>query len=231
MAESHENLKLFRTWSSPYAMRAVQALKIKGLEYDAVFEDINNKSTSLLQYNPVHRKVPVLLHNGRPVCESLIILEYIDDTWNQPHPLLPHDPYQKAIARFWAKFGDDKLLPSVWRVFVAQGEEQREAAVAEAAGNLKLVEEQLKGKEFFGGERIGYLDIALGWMGNLVGILDEIAGIQLVTGEAFPELSAWIDRFAGHPAIKELWPPHDRMVDKFKAMREPHVKKSQHLVN
>lgn len=103
-----EELKLFRTWSSPYAMRVVHALKIKGLEYETVFEDLKNKSASLLEYNPVHKKVPILVHKGQPICESLVILEYIDETWKQP-PLLPENPYDKAIARFWAKFGEDKV--------------------------------------------------------------------------------------------------------------------------
>lgn len=103
-----EQLKLFRTWSSPFALRVVWALKIKGLEYETVFEDITNKSPSLLHYNPIHKKVPVLVHNGKPICESLVILEYIDDTWKE-NPLLPLDPHDKAMARFWAKFGDDKV--------------------------------------------------------------------------------------------------------------------------
>lgn len=87
-----EELKLFRTWSSRYALRVVHALKIKGVEYEPVLEDLNNKSASLLHYNPIHKKVPVLLHKGQPICESLVILEYIDDVWNQS-PLLPQHPY------------------------------------------------------------------------------------------------------------------------------------------
>lgn len=103
-----QELKLLRTWSSPYALRVVHALKIKGLVYETVLEDLARKSATLLESNPLHKRVPVLLHNGRPVCESLVILEYIDDVWKQS-PLLPEDPHEKAMARFWAKFGDDKV--------------------------------------------------------------------------------------------------------------------------
>lgn len=106
MAE--EELKLFRTWSSPFALRIVWGLKIKGIEFETIFEDLTNKSPSLLHYNPIHKKVPVLVHNDKPVCESLVILEYIDEIWKET-PLLPQDPYQKAMARFWAKFGDDRV--------------------------------------------------------------------------------------------------------------------------
>ena len=104
-----EQVKLFRTWTNPFALRIVWALKIKGVEYETIFEDLSDKSPSLLQYNPAHKKVPVLVHNGKPIAESYVILEYIDETWKET-PLLPEDPYERAMARFWAKFGDDKVV-------------------------------------------------------------------------------------------------------------------------
>ncbi|KAG8391378.1 hypothetical protein BUALT_Bualt01G0181600 [Buddleja alternifolia] len=218
-----EELKLFRTWSSPYSFRVVHALKIKGLEYETVLEDLSNKSASLLEYNPIHKKVPILVHNGKPICESLVILEYIDETWKQC-PLLPQHPYEKAMARFWAKFGDEKILPSVTSALISQGKEQEEA-VATAVANLKFIEELLKGKKFFGGDTIGYLDLAFGWMANLISIVEEIVDMKLVNAEIFPLLSTWMNNFLAHPMIKELWPPRDRMFNKFIGIRELNLRK------
>ncbi|KAL6315085.1 hypothetical protein AAG906_030939 [Vitis piasezkii] len=56
--------------------------------------------------NPVHKKILVLIHNGKPICESLIIVQYIDEVWNDKSPLLPTNPYQKDQSRFWADYID-----------------------------------------------------------------------------------------------------------------------------
>lgn len=98
-------LVLHGMWASPFVQRVKLALKIKGIPFQYVEEDIKNKSPELLKLNPVHKKVPVLIHNGKPICESFVILEYIDQVWKHIGPsLLPQDPYKRAQLRFWADF-------------------------------------------------------------------------------------------------------------------------------
>ncbi|XP_004133937.1 probable glutathione S-transferase [Cucumis sativus] len=220
-----EELKLFRTWSSPFPLRIVWALKLKGIEYETVYEDLANKSPLLLEYNPIHKKVPVLVHGGKPIAESLVILEYIEETWKQ-NPLLPQDPYQRAVARFWAKFGDDKVLESIKKVFMNQGK-VREEGVEEAMENLKHLEEELKGKRFFGGEAIGFVDIAVGWLANIVSVMEEVVGLELITEERFPLLSKWTKEFAAAPIINENWPPRDKLITKYQALYQTYMTKQE----
>ncbi|THG03799.1 hypothetical protein TEA_005385 [Camellia sinensis var. sinensis] len=99
-------------WVSPFATRVKIALAEKGVDYESREEDLSNKSPLFLKMNPVHKQVPVLIHNGKPVCESLIIVQYIDEVWNHKSPLLPCDPHQRAQARFWADFVDKKVSPN-----------------------------------------------------------------------------------------------------------------------
>lgn len=97
-------------WPSPFAARVRTALAEKGIHYESKDEDLADKSPLLVEMNPVHQKVPVLIHNGKPICESDVIIQYLDDVWKDESPLLlPSDPYLKAKARFWNHFINTKV--------------------------------------------------------------------------------------------------------------------------
>ena len=105
-----DEIILLDFWPSMFGMRVRIALAEKGIEYERREEDLlRNKSPLLLETNPVHKKIPVLIHNGKPISESLIIVEYIDEVWERESPLLPSDPYQRAQAKFWADYIDKKV--------------------------------------------------------------------------------------------------------------------------
>ena len=104
-------LKLLGAWSSPFVARVKVALSFKGLSFENVEEDLDNKSELLVGSNPVHKKVSVLLHNGmKPICESMVIVQYIEEAFAGTGPsFLSSDPHERAIARFWTAYVEDKV--------------------------------------------------------------------------------------------------------------------------
>ncbi|PON36112.1 S-crystallin [Parasponia andersonii] len=217
----HTKVNLHGHWASPFSCRVLWALSLKGIPYVYIEEDLRNKSKLLLQYNPVHKKIPVLVHGGKPICESMIIMEYIDEKW--PHkPLLPKDPYARALARFWVKFAEDKG-PSIWMVYRTTGEEQ-EKSKKESLEMLRTIEEYCRinaDKKFFGGDEIGILDIAFGGMiVHWYDIIEEIVGVKLFEAQEFPRLHEWVNNFKQVPVIKENLPDRDELLAFFKSARE-----------
>ncbi|KAG5019820.1 hypothetical protein JHK87_015675 [Glycine soja] len=98
MAEQNKVI-LHGMWASPFVKRVELVLKLKGIPYDYLKEDLANKSELLLKYNPVYKKVPVFVHNRNTISESVVILQYIDETWTDDGPkLMPDDRYKRAQA-------------------------------------------------------------------------------------------------------------------------------------
>ncbi|KAF8413558.1 hypothetical protein HHK36_001549 [Tetracentron sinense] len=186
-----DKVVLLSAWTSSFGMRVRIALEEKGIKYEYREEDLWNKSPLQLKMNPVHKKVPVLIHNGKPICESLIIVQYIDEVWKDKSPLLPSDPYQQAQARFWADYVDKKIYGCGKKVWTCKGEE-KEAGKTELIECLKLLEGELGDKPYFGGENMRIVDVALvpfySWFYSY-----ETCGNFSIEAEC-PKLVAWAKR-------------------------------------
>ncbi|KAK3223144.1 hypothetical protein Dsin_010169 [Dipteronia sinensis] len=216
MAKS-EAVKVVGAWSSPFAMRPLIALKIKSVEYECLEEEIGCKSEFLLKSNPVHKKIPVLIHGDKLVCESLIIVEYIDEVWSSAPSILPSDPYDRATAKFWAAFVDDKFFPSMKESNIGVGEEAKKAGLDQMVDVLALLEDAYvkcsKGKPFFGGNQIGYLDIALGCFLGWLRVSEKSLQMKLLDEAKTPGLVNWAESFCAHPAVKDVMPQTDQLIE------------------
>lgn len=69
----------------------------------------------LMDLNP-RGLVPTLDHKGRALYESLIVAEYVDETWTHEPKLQPDDTYKKAVGRIWIDHINKKIVPTFYRI-------------------------------------------------------------------------------------------------------------------
>ncbi|KAI9111333.1 hypothetical protein K1719_017023 [Acacia pycnantha] len=216
-------LKLLGRWSSPYSMRVKIALNIKSLEYEYLEEHMNPKSELLLQSNPVYALIPVLIDHGKPICESLIIVQYIDETWSSGPSILPADPYDRSIARFWADYIDHKWFPSMKSIMTVEDEEARKPYYETMDEVVWRMEDAFgkisKGKPFFGGDQIGFIDIAFGSNLGWLSVVETLYGRRFLVEEKAPSLVKWAERFAAYPAVNGLIPETDKLIELSKSLQ------------
>ncbi|OIW07514.1 hypothetical protein TanjilG_14460 [Lupinus angustifolius] len=218
MAKKQGEVKLLGIRGSPFVCRVVIALKLKGVEYEFIEENLGNKSDLLLEYNPIYKKVPVLFNYDKPVSESLAIVKYIDDC-SKGDPMLPTKPYQRGLAHFWSNFIDEKIVPAVRKAVFTLDEVEREKGIEESLEALQFLENELKSK-FFGGDEIGFLDIAATIIAYWVPIFQEVTGLQIFTSDKFPKLYNWSQELINHPIVKESLPPREPLLAFFKGVIE-----------
>jgi glutathione S-transferase len=100
-------LELYHSVNSVCAQKVRVALAEKGLEYRDRLMTLRGD-----QFDPQYMKlnpngvVPTLVHDGRTVVESSVILYYLDEVFPRP-PLMPRDPHQRARVRIANKLVDE----------------------------------------------------------------------------------------------------------------------------
>ncbi|KAF6237910.1 hypothetical protein HO173_004111 [Letharia columbiana] len=81
-----------------------------------------HKPESLLELN-ARGLVPPLQYDNKPLYESSVILEFLEDTYPEHGPkLLPADPYSRARVRNWIDFVTTRVIPSFRRFLQSQSD-------------------------------------------------------------------------------------------------------------
>jgi glutathione S-transferase len=100
-------LELYHSINSVCAQKVRIALKEKGQEAKDQIMTLRGDQfdPAYLALNP-NGVVPTLVHDGKPIIESSLILYYIDDAFPKP-PLMPKHPYQRHRVRMYNKLIDE----------------------------------------------------------------------------------------------------------------------------
>ncbi|KAF7124504.1 hypothetical protein RHSIM_Rhsim12G0053800 [Rhododendron simsii] len=107
--------------------------------------------------------------------------------------------------------------PTLRGIWKAEGDEAKAAALEQFMEGMMLLEDAFvkcgKGKDFFGGDTIGYLDIALGSFLGWLRAIEKMANIMLLDETKTPELFGWAERFGSNAAVKDVFPEIEKIVE------------------
>ena len=192
-------LKLISFKLCPFVHRAATLLQEKGIEYDIDYIDLKNKPQWFLEISPLG-KVPVLCVEGKPLFESLAILEYLDET-NLPS-IHPGDPFLKARNRAFLGIVDGLFMAN-YKLNTSKNPDEFEAAIQKLQEGFALLEQEVQGP-FFNGEDAAFLDVAAAPVFFRLAILQET--IKAKGQELFvntPKLQAWAENLTSWPSVRK----------------------------
>jgi glutathione S-transferase len=171
----------------PYCARVRIALAEKGIEYETVEVDLDDRPAWIYEKNPLGR-VQVLEEDTFVLAESAVIDEYLDDRYPEP-PLWPADPAERALGRMLV-FRFDELSRPYYAL--RRGEDGAAGRLDVALLELDAV---LQGRPFLSGREFGLADIAyVPWVLRARDRLD-------VDLSRFPALAEWVARLEKRPSI------------------------------
>jgi glutathione S-transferase len=171
----------------PYCARVRIVLAEKGIEYETVAIDLDDRPAWIYEKNPTGR-VPVLEEDTFLLPESAVIDEYLDERFPDP-PLLPADPGERALARVLIFRFDDLSKPYY---ALRRGDGDARNRVDAALAKLDVL---LEAQPFLTGREFGLADVAyVPWVLRARDVLE----IDL---DARPALVAWLERLLERPAV------------------------------
>lgn len=99
----------------------------------------------------------------------------------------------------------------------AKTEEAKAEAAEQVISGLQLLEDAFKQsskeKGFFGGDCVGYLDIALGCLWPWARVAEQLGGLTLLDEAKTPLLAGWAERFYSDDVVKGVIPEIDTLVE------------------
>ena len=180
-------LTLYDADRCPYCARIRIVLAEKGLLYETVVVDLDDRPAWIYEKNPPG-KVPVLEEDDFVLPESAVIMEYLEERYPEP-PLWPADPAERAAGRLLLERFDQLSRP--YYALRRGDEDAREHLDAELAGLDSL----LAGRPFLTGREFGLADAAyLPWILRA----ETMLGVDL---DAHPALADWAARSGARPSV------------------------------
>lgn len=185
----------------PYVQRAAIVLKEKGVPFERVDIDLENKPDWFLKISP-RGLVPLLKVDDEVLFESAAIVEYLDET--NPPRLHPEDPIVRARHRAWIEFGS-AALSNVWTIETTGDREAFDGAVKALKEKFVRIEAELGDGPYFAGGSFTIVDAVFAPVFRYFDLIDTIADLGIFDG--LPKVQEWRRALAERSSVREAVTP------------------------
>lgn len=223
-----QDVKLFCSWFCPFAQRAWIALEEKGAPYEYVEinpyevdarepggytkkqlpleEKARRNGTAFLAASPRGLVPAIQAGGGRRVWESLPLVEFAHEGLPGA-PLLPDDPYQRAVVRIWSEHSTSRMQRAFYTLMMEQNPSAERRAELEdnffrETTALAEAMAPLSNGPFFLGKHFSMVDIALApfwqrflWVGT------HYLGLTFPETPAFSRMASWWEACLARPSV------------------------------
>ncbi len=196
-------LQLIQAEECPFAQRTHMCLLEKGLDFERIEIDLNDKPKWFEEVSP-YSKVPVLNAGDVRVYESTIINEFLEETFPVP-PLMPSTPGERASARTWIDFDNVKFVPTFYRLLLEQNLSKRQGLVDRMVEHMEFTERLGLGSKWTGpywfGDQISVVDLAMYPHYERIAVLDTYRSLGIPP--SCSRVKEWLAAMRERPSARE----------------------------
>lgn len=165
-----------------------------------------NRKPAYLSVNPTG-KLPAIEDDGRVMCESGAILQYLIETYGKHDFEVPQGSAERTTYLQWLYWPETAMAPlaTMAQHLAILPEEQRDPKAVEAARQgwrqfARVADEAVDGREFLAGDRFTAADVMFGY--NLM-----LAKLFQEPFEGLERLKAYHARLESRPAFEKAAAP------------------------
>lgn len=189
------NFKLISFPICPYVQRALIILNEKNISFDVEYINLMEPPVWFHDISPLG-KVPVLLVDNKPLFESMVICDYLDEITEDS--LYPSNIFEKAQNRSWIEFGND-ILSTTFDFLRTDDQKKFNLCIETLTDRFEILEEEFTNGDYFNGADFSIIDAVYAPIFRYHKRIEEYKDYGIF--DDAPNVKAWGERLLERPSV------------------------------
>jgi len=184
----------------PYVQRSLIILKEKNIPFEIEYINLMDPPVWFHDISPLG-KVPVLLVDDKPLFESMVICDYLDEITEGS--LYPSDVFLKAQNRAWIEFGND-ILSTTFDFLRTDDQKKFNLCIDTLMDRFEMLEEEFSNGDYFNGTDFSIIDAVYAPIFRYHKRIEEYKDYGIF--EDAPNVRAWGERLLERSSVMNSIP-------------------------